>query len=296
MNLNNINEVLGQLSLSVNANFSQQQSMMSEKFKQLQNIVLPAIQTHPEVFSKYKGIHAGQDVVIMGSGPTVNFYDPVPNAIHIGVNSSFLQDKVKLDYLFIQDRFPTIQNKYDELLKYDCKKFFGIHYIQPEGDPFQTITEKDVQENNAERYYFMTELISDRALCLMSNDITTRPLIAYASTIFCALDFILWTHPKKLYIVGCDLTAYKHFDDFTDKCKRNIDCESGMKLIYEGWNIFKEYIERHYPDTEVISINPIGLKGLFNDIYTNSYLLNNPKIKNELKDDVKIINEGSYEK
>jgi hypothetical protein len=36
-----------------------------------------------------------------------------------------------------------------------------------------------------------------------------------------------------------------------------------------GWNEFKKFASIYYPKTEIISINPIGLKGLFKDIYTD---------------------------
>ena len=30
----------------------------------------------------------------------------------------------------------------------------------------------------------------------------------------------------------------------------------------------KEFAETYYPDTEIISINPVGLKGVFKDEFT----------------------------
>ena len=33
----------------------------------------------------------------------------------------------------------------------------------------------------------------------------------------------------------------------------------------------KTFADQYYPDTEIISINPVGLKGLFKDIYTEEY-------------------------
>ena len=33
--------------------------------------------------------------------------------------------------------------------------------------------------------------------------------------------------------------------------------------MVKGYEKMKEFIERFYPETEVISINPVGLKGLF---------------------------------
>ena len=29
----------------------------------------------------------------------------------------------------------------------------------------------------------------------------------------------------------------------------------------------KEFISQNYPETEIVSVNPVGLKGLFTDIY-----------------------------
>jgi hypothetical protein len=39
------------------------------------------------------------------------------------------------------------------------------------------------------------------------------------------------------------------------------------KDIYEGWKDLKKFAQIYYPDTEIISINPVGLKGLFTDVY-----------------------------
>ena len=34
----------------------------------------------------------------------------------------------------------------------------------------------------------------------------------------------------------------------------------------------KEFARQYYPETEIISINPVGLKGLFIDQYTDDFL------------------------
>ena len=40
---------------------------------------------------------------MVGCGPSVKKYQPIKDAIHIGVNRAFLNDSYDLDYLFIQD-------------------------------------------------------------------------------------------------------------------------------------------------------------------------------------------------
>lgn len=34
-----------------------------------------------------------------------------------------------------------------------------------------------------------------------------------------------------------------------------------------GWQEIKQFSDRYYPDIEIISINPVGLKGLFKEEY-----------------------------
>jgi len=40
----------------------------------------------------------------------------------------------------------------------------------------------------------------------------------------------------------------------------------------------KKFAALHYPDTEIISVNPVGLKGMFHDMYTESYLDAHPEL------------------
>lgn len=41
------------------------------------------------------------------------------------------------------------------------------------------------------------------------------------------------------------------------------------------WKKFKAYVDELYPDVEVISINPVGLKNVFKDRYDETYLIKN---------------------
>ena len=41
----------------------------------------------------------------------------------------------------------------------------------------------------------------------------------------------------------------------------------------------KEYSDHYYKSTEIISVNPIGIRGLFKDIYTQSFVDENPNLK-----------------
>lgn len=38
-----------------------------------------------------------------------------------------------------------------------------------------------------------------------------------------------------------------------------------------GYARMKMFAKQYYPDTEIFSVNPVGLKGLFKDMYTENY-------------------------
>lgn len=58
---------------------------------------------HSYSFDKYKNINEGKSVALIATGPTLSQYKQIPNVVNVGVNKSFLFDKLNLDYLFIQD-------------------------------------------------------------------------------------------------------------------------------------------------------------------------------------------------
>ena len=49
-------------------------------------------------------------------------------------------------------------------------------------------------------------------------------------------------------------------------------------FMKKEWNIIKKIAPVFYPETEIISVNPVGLKGMFHDVYTKSYLQDHPEI------------------
>ena len=73
------------------------------------------------------------------------------------------------------------------------------------------------------------------------------------------MQFALFTNPKRIYIVGCDCSS-GYFNEETKEIKPN-------KMLVKSWKELKKFVEIYYPETEIISVNPVGLKGLFKDLY-----------------------------
>ena len=243
---------------------------------EIKYIFLPALETNKNTFLKYKDCYKGKDIVLVASGPTMLQYhnDLLKDAVHIGVNNVFEKENVQLDYLFVQDNLTIrsenqekVQEKANNYRKGICKKFYGEHYCAN-----IKITEQDYDEACAERYYFIDQQLPVSPYAMMSADITTRPLNEWSSVIFAALEFAFWTHPRRIYLVGCDASANGHI------VTKNLEdfCTIKDRLVY-GWHQYANYWKWHYPDIEVISINPVGLKGLFKDVYTQNYIDEHPE-------------------
>ena len=206
--------------------------------------------THEKTFGEYKNKHYGKDVAVIATGPSLNNYKPIPNTINIGVNKTIFCKNIKLNYYFSHD-YLAVKDYIKELINYpDVKKFYGVipqtHYGFKSRDSRAGIfPESLIVSHNASKYY----LYSKQPVLPVpfSVDIDKTWLADGGSCIFGAMQFALFTNPKKIYLVGCD-------------------CSSGYHLI-NTWQELKRFVEVYYPETEIISVNPVGLKGLFTDLY-----------------------------
>ena len=244
---------------------------------------------HQRTFSEYKNINQGKTVVIVGAGPSVNFFEPIneDNVIYIGCNRAFLNKKVAFDYLFSIDKV-GIQNYYDEFLKYrekTCIKFLGDQNL---GECFQ-IPESYINKfKNAKRYKTTAGLLSNR----YTFDIDSEPLGNFNSVAMQAMQFALFTNPSKIYLVGidCDTATSGYFTgSSTDTSFRGESQVINDNNSLKYWARCEAFRNLYYPETKIISINPVRLKGMFEDVYTESYLHEHPEIKNEQSNKIKII-------
>lgn len=222
--------------------------------------VISASRLHLETFGRFKNINAGKDVVLVASGPTLKDYKPISGAIHIGVNAAFKFDKVKMDYLFVQDVHGR-RDLLEEINAYapegGCVKFYGII------DEWKMKTDYTVPESDALAAGALRYRAARKSAMGMQLDITTGTLMDCGTVALPALQFALWTNPRRLYLVGCDCsTGYFNCEGPGDSrlVKRHDSMLSGYRLL-------KRFAAKWYPATEIISVNPVGLKGMFKDEY-----------------------------
>lgn len=228
---------------------------------------------HQKTFSEFKNKFYGKKVVLVGAGPTLNYFEPIEDAIYVGVNRTFLNEKIKFDYLFTIDRagLETVdKNYYKEFFSYredDCIKFVGDQNL---GIYFQ-IPESVIVGRNIRRYKTTAGICSDK----FTLDIESEPLGNFTSVGLQAIQFIMYGNPKEVYLVGFDCNAAKagHFTGGKNIAFfRGEDLDNTNDLAIWGWKEFKKFRDLYYPNTNIISINPVELKNVFDkDIYTENY-------------------------
>ncbi len=251
---NNINEQNSYIDTKLNTQNVFFEKKMHTIVAEESSRALTVYNLHQQVFPKYKNIHQGKDVVLVATGPSLNDYIPIEGAIHIGVNKAFEYNKVQFDYLFLQDFSEPTSSYINSFINYNSKgKFVGI--LNHGFIDSCLIPEKFSNCNGVERYYLDT-LQQKRTF---PYDITSEALGDAHSIAFAAMQFILWTHPKRIYLVGCDCSREGYYTG-------DIGNYLNIEIVLDGWKRLKEFINIYYPDIEVISVNPVGLKGIFNDI------------------------------
>lgn len=227
----------------------------------LANTLAVSVQ-HQNTFGKYKGCYTGKEVAIIATAPSLNNYRQIENVINIGVNRAFLKDNIKLDYLFMQD-YGAIKSYIEDVTQEqynDIVKFYGVCAYPRYGHQFGekdagvVIPESVILRHKANKFYLYSKypLLPVR----FNVDIDKTWVADCGSIALSAAQFALFTNPKKLYLVGCDCSS----GYFNGQKGNNCD------YLIKPWQELKKFADIYYPETEIVSVNPVGLKGIFTDL------------------------------
>lgn len=224
-------------------------------------------QLHQQTFAMYKGCNKGKSVVIIGAGPTLNKFKPINDCVYIGLNSAVLYTQIKYDYLFTIDKIGIVK-ALKEFSNYDCVKFVGDQNLGPKWQIPETLIAD--MKGSVLRYKTDAGLYRESWMTL---DIESQPLGNFNTVSLQALQFALYTNPSKIYLVGIDCSNLGHWGhhDSLSEHKNNLmsrgeDLDEWARYTIEAWHAAKDFAEQYYPDIEIISVNPVGLRGLFKDL------------------------------
>lgn len=224
--------------------------------------------------NSYKNSNAGKSGILFATGPTLNSFsydvieEPLSNVIKFGVNSSIYKDELDFDIFFgaqdvskereghphseIEKNNPIFKKM---LSRADEMQFFlGTVY---NGKRHKECFDKDqVQALNATEFSLTTKKIY--------ADISINPCYNYSISFPC-IQFMLYSGIKTIYLVGCDCSGAHSY--IVSDTKPGLSRQVFYSIITKKWVLFSKFIKQYYPDVEVISINPVGLKDLFTDKY-----------------------------
>lgn len=229
---------------------------------------------HRETFEEYRNCFVNRDIVIVGTGPTLNYYKPTPNAIHIGLNYAWKKREIEFDYMFNTDSPIMWTGDFEEGLKRIRQQIFIARFaLEYRGGRYLENSELVTKLDRKVRRYYLHDIFGKQQV--IYPDIRFHTLMHFGSVVFDALHFALFTYPKRIFLVGCDTSReghfYTEFPDDEEKSK-NFKYFLQVALMKVGYARTKMFAKQYYPDTEIISVNPVGLRGLFKDVYTDEYL------------------------
>ena len=254
--------------------FASKQNVLLESLCYQMKLYNQVQTVHSKIFPKYKNLHNGETAVLIASGPTVNQFNPDilkdENPKYVAVNGSFAFDKVNFDYLFLQD-YSGLKKSVDKIPDAknlaNAEKFYGIMSPVPSN---MVVPQSIINRDNANKYYVHSVCYDNGRLLPIvdfATDLSSEFLMCHGTIPLIALQFLLYAGFKKIYLVGCDCSVKGHFSKDMKK-QVTLDTELGVWLL--GWKKIKEFAQINYPDTKIISINPIGLQGYFEEKYTNN--------------------------
>lgn len=225
-------------------------------------------------FGPYKNIHAGESCILYGSGPTIlNFKkEKVPdNFLQFGTNNQIFLN-LGLDYWFMGDAMPQIPDKfYNSFKDYDeyvPKKQKFIRYCNWSDERKITVPGWGNVPRNGQlpklknSKFYIADSDGNPTTCLFKKDISKENLSAVAGITFEVLQFILYCGITRIYLVGQDA-------DYTNGTFTG--CDIGLSqgagpCILRYWKIVAIWIKENYPDVEIYSIDPVGLKNVFPEV------------------------------
>ena len=241
---------------------------------------------------KFKNMHKGETAYIFGSGPSINQFKIIENGVFIGCNHILLNPNIKnkLKYYFFGDGYNFIGNS-SIVLKYNTNQTYKervddvINHTNittfcsafMNNRLFHNFSQKQVDELYNKKVYIIN---LTRDIENLKPDIDET--IMDHSVIFTCLHFALYCGFSKIYIVGCDCTNNKESSYFflnksnisnipkiTRKLNSNLTQYSATNILPDIWKKMKTFKDIHFPNTKLISINPVKLKGLLDDdLYT----------------------------
>jgi hypothetical protein len=74
-----------------------------------------------------------------------------------------------------------------------------------------------------------------------------------------ACQWLIYMGFKEIILVGCDCTSKHSYEHLISNDK----CDWELNQLVNRWIKFRHYVSKHFPDVQIKSVNPQGLKDVF---------------------------------
>jgi len=206
---------------------------------------------------EFKDIHKGKSAIIFATGPSIESYKPFDGSkdcIKIGLNRIYEYKEISntLDYYYYGSHYGLdALHRYNITLMCKKKNLVSLASAYENGRSHKDINRGNVTPEQAMK---LGSIPFENNLTSFTNDVAKYSTLGH-SIIFPPLQHILYMGIKVLYLVGCD----------GGRTDPSVVLKSGDNHLLYWWERFKTFKEEYYKDVNIISINPVGLKGWFND-------------------------------
>ena len=222
------------------------------------------MQSYNKIFAKYKDAYKDETATLFCTGPTLDDYDHSlhPPSVKVGVNYIWRhkffnqehEDAILLDYYFFGHRRESGNELSVEgwrKSKKTAEAKTGAFIPKDFKTNKQKFCVSIIDGNESYGHYTVKEALESNAVPIAAEhgaefpkDISRSPLYSH-SIPMPAMQFLLYCGFKKIFLVGCDCSGHDYL------------CQM------ENWRQLKSFIDSNYPHVEIVSINPVSLKGLF---------------------------------
>lgn len=225
------------------------------------------VKTYHHNLLKYKDKHKGETCYIFGSGPSLNNFKIKEPGIFIGCNHiikhKYIKDKLK--YYFFGHGYAVLNSDDDPVYGNHQKE---VNNLENHIEKFAMVSRDD----DILVHKFTKEIINnlhkinaipcDINVTNFFENLHEKSFINH-SIVLPACQFALYAGFSTIYLVGCDCSGYYHSNSFDLK---HTNFHIDKDLIY-WWSGLYKHKNKHYPSAKMISLNPVGLKGIMdNDI------------------------------
>ena len=216
-----------------------------------------------KIFKEYENIHKGEEAVLVAGGPSLEKFVPLKDVIYVGVNhigkhrlfDQSVSGNIKLDYYFFGDRNRHMKKDFRVI-----RQKFGSCRVDGKEHPAH-LTEKEVESLGGKAFEQTNRFFL--RYHGFPKDISESPCYGH-TMVMPALQFLIYTGVSEIYLVGADCAGGPSFGIDGPDFYGN---ERNYSEMIPNWNNFKKYLSEEKPDVRITSINPVVLKGYFEDIY-----------------------------